>query len=161
MQAILANYFITYGYLTIFCVILLQEMGMPGLPNELVLFYFGYLSRKAEFSYVLVIGLVVLADISGSFILYCIFYYGREWILLIKPAWLPIPVKKIHSIKQKIASQKGRSIFIAKLTPFVRSYIPVVAGLLHIERALYARIIFFTACIWSGGWITAGWLLHL
>lgn len=62
---------------------------------------------------------------------------------------------------KKIASHNGRTIFMAKLTPFVRSYIPVVAGLLHISPIQYGRIIFFTAFIWSGGWITAGWLLNV
>lgn len=160
MHGILTNYFITYGYLAVFTIVLLQELGIPGLPNELVLFYFGYLSKQAGLSYPMVIGLVVLADISGSFVLYFLFYYGREWLLQIKPKWLPVPEKKISSLKQKMASHNGRTIFMAKLTPFVRSYIPIVAGLLHIERALYGRIIFLTAFIWSGGWITAGWLLH-
>lgn len=161
MQSILTSYFITYGYLAVFVMVLLQELGLPGLPNELVLLYFGYLSRQSNLSYSLLIVLVILADISGSFILYLLFYHGREWLLRIKPKWLPVPEKKIVSLKQKIVSHNGRSIFMAKLTPFVRSYIPVVAGLMHIAPLLYGRVILFTAIIWSGGWITAGWFFHL
>ncbi len=160
MSAVLTNYFILYGYFAIFAIVLLQELGMPGLPNELVLFYFGYLSRQAGLSFLLVMALVILADMLGSAILFLLFYYGKEWLAKIKPAWLPLPVKKMASIRQKIASGNGRHIFIAKLTPFVRSYIPVVAGLLQVEPVLYGRIIFLTAIIWTGGWVTAGWLLH-
>lgn len=160
MQEILTNYFVVYGYIAIFAVVLLQELGMPGLPNELVLVYFGYLSRQAELSFPLVIALVVVADMLGSAILYLLFYHGRVWLMRIKPKWVKVPVKKVNSIKQRIASQKGKPIFIAKLTPFVRSYIPVVAGLLQVEPALYGRVIILTAIIWSGGWVTAGWLLH-
>lgn len=160
MQDLLINYFVVYGYLAIFAVVLLQELGMPGLPNELVLFYFGYLSRQAGLSFPLVIALVVAADMLGSVILYLLFYHSRVWLMRIKPKWIKVPVKKIESIKQKVASKNGRHIFIAKLTPFVRSYIPVVAGLLRVEPVLYGRIIVLTAIIWSGGWVTAGWLLH-
>lgn len=160
MEEILVNYFVVYGYLAVFAMVLLQELGMPGLPNELVLLYFGYLSRQAGLSYPLVIALVVMADMLGSVILYLLFYYGRNWLMQIKPRWVKLPEKKVVSLKQKIASGGGRPIFIAKLTPFVRSYIPVVAGFLQIEPALYGRIIVVTAIIWSGGWVTAGWLLY-
>lgn len=160
MQAMLINYFIVYGYLAVFAVVLLQELGMPGLPNELVLLYFGYLSRQAGLSFPLVIALVVVADMLGSVILYLLFYYGRNWLMQIKPKWVRLPEKKVSSLKRKMASGRGRPLFIAKLTPFVRSYIPVVAGLLQIEPVLYGRVILFTAMIWSGGWVTAGWLLY-
>lgn len=160
MQAMLINYFIVYGYLAVFAVVLLQELGMPGLPNELVLLYFGYLSRQAGLSFPLVIALVVVADMLGSVILYLLFYYGRNWLMQIKPKWVRLPEKKVSSLKRKMASGRGRPLFIAKLTPFVRSYIPVVAGLLQIEPVLYGRVILFTAMIWSGRWVTAGWLLY-
>lgn len=160
MPAPILHYFLLYGYLAIFAVVLLQELGMPGLPNELVLFYFGYLAWKSGFSYPVVILLVVLADILGSVILFLLFYHCREWLVLIKPKWLKLPEKKILTLSEKIALQGGRYIFVAKLTPFVRSYIPVVAGLVQLNPMQYARIIFLTAFIWSGGWVTAGWLLH-
>ena len=133
---------------------------MPGLPNELMLLYFGYAGHKAGLSYIIVAGLSVLADIIGSFLLYLLFYYGKNFLSKIKPRWLSLPLKKIGSLRQKIIAQNGRNIFIAKLTPFVRSYLPVAAGLLQVEPVLYGRIILLTAFIWSGGWVTAGWLLH-
>ena len=160
MSNLLCNYMITYGYLAIFSIVLLQELGMPGLPNELVLLYFGYLGRQAVLSYPLVICLVVIADIIGSFILYFLFYHGRDWLKRIKPQWIKIPVKKIDALKKRIASHNGRNIFVAILTPFVRSYLPVVAGLLQVDAALYGRIVCITAFIWTGGWVTAGWLIH-
>ena len=161
MSAILTNYIITYGYFAIFGIVLLQELGMPGLPNEIVLLYFGYLGRKAGLSYPLVICLAVIADITGSFILYFLFYHGRDWLKRIKPSWVKIPVKKIDALKVKVASHNGRNIFVAKLTPFVRSYLPVVAGLLKVDTILFGRIVLITAFIWTGGWVTAGWVLYI
>lgn len=160
MSAFLTNYIITYGYLAIFCIVLLQELGMPGLPTELVLFYFGYLSRQANLSFPLVISMAIIADMAGAFLLYLLFYYCSDWLVRIKPKWLTLPVQKIESLKKKMASHNGRNILMAKLTPFVRGYIPVVAGLLQVQPAIYGRIILVTAIIWSGGWVTAGWLLH-
>lgn len=160
MTEFLTNYIITYGYLAVFCVVLLQELGMPGLPNELVIIYFGYLSRRAGLSYPVIFSLVILADMLAAFTLYLTFYYAKNMLVRIKPRWLKLPQQKIAALKARIVSHNGRNIFIAKLTPFVRSYLPVVAGLLHVRLLVYVRIIFCTAIIWSGGLITAGWLLH-
>lgn len=160
MTEFLTNYIIEYGYLAVFCIVLLQELGMPGLPNELVLIYFGYLSRKAGLSYPVVICLVIFADMLAALTLYLVFYYGKNILVRIKPRWLKLPRQRIASLKARIISHNGRNIFIAKLTPFVRSYLPVVAGLLHVRLFVYGRIIFCTAIIWSGGLATAGWLLH-
>ncbi len=159
MTHILHEYIITYGYLAIFLIVLLQELGMPGLPNEWVLLYFGYLGNQSGLSYPLLLCFVVLADITGSLLLYGIFFHAKEWLLRIKPRWLPIPVKKIRAVKQQIIQKGGRQLLVAKLTPFVRSYLPVAAGLLQVKPELYSRIVFVTALIWSGGWVTAGWLL--
>ncbi len=160
MSEMIARYIISYGYLAIFCIILLQELGMPGLPNELVLFYFGYIGNRAGLNYALVIVLAVIAEITGSFVLYFLFYHGSAFMARIKPSWLRLPTQKIALLTRKITMHNGRNMFLAKLTPFVRSYLPVVAGLLQINPLLYTRIILVTAVIWSGGWITAGWWLH-
>jgi membrane-associated protein len=111
-------------------------------------------------SYPLVILLVTIADIIGSYTIYVLFFYGSEWLATIKPKWIKLPNKKIESLKISVAAHNGRNIFVAKLTPFVRSYIPVVAGMLNIEPVFYRRIIVITAIIWTGGWVTAGWLLN-
>ena len=160
MPNFITEYISTYGYLAIFVIVLLLELGMPGLPNELVLFYFGFISHRAGLSFPLVIGIAVMADIAGSFVLYLIFYRSKKWLTRIKPSWLPLPVKKITSLRQKIEGGNGMPIFIAKLTPFIRAYLPIVAGFMQVHPYLYGRIIFCTAIIWTGGWVTAGWLLH-
>ena len=74
MSAQLTNYIVTYGYLAIFCIVLLLELGMPGLPNELILLSFGYIGRQAGLFYPLVIIIAIIADIIGSFLLYLLLH---------------------------------------------------------------------------------------
>ncbi|MEO8171434.1 MAG: VTT domain-containing protein [Sediminibacterium sp.] len=160
MTELITNYFITYGYLAIFCIVLLQEMGMPGIPNELVLIYFGYLGHRSGLSCTIIICLAIIADMIGSLFLYLLFYYGKNLLARVKPRWLRLPTQRISSLREKIISKNGRNIFIAKLTPFVRSYLPVVAGLLQVQHQVYGRIVFCAAIVWNGSLITAGWLLY-
>jgi len=63
-----------YGYLSIFLLVFLQEIGIPSFPNELLLLYTGYLAYKGILDLFKVLMMVVAADISGSFILYILFF---------------------------------------------------------------------------------------
>jgi membrane protein DedA with SNARE-associated domain len=161
MDEMISNYIIHYGFIAIFVIVLLHELGMPGLPNEMVLFYFGFVCYKYHLDLITVICLVILADITGSLILYCVFFYGSFWMKKIKVKWLKLPERKIQSIKEKILLHDGRNIFFAKLTPFVRTYIPVVAGMIQIKPYLFGRIVLFTAVIRSFCWLIAGWYIHV
>ncbi len=161
MPDFITGYIALYGYAAIFCWVLLQEMGMPGIPNELVLIYCGYLAHGAGLSYLIILAVVVLADIVASLFLYILFYHGRWWLLRIKPKWISLPEKKIMRVKAMMVTRNGRKLFICKLTPFVRSYVPVVAGLLQLPTGSYTRIVLLTAVIWSGGLVTIGWVIKL
>ena len=125
------------------------------------MFYFGYIGHKAGLFFPAVIGIGVVADIVGSLLLYLLFYYGKKRLVPLKPKWMKLSARKVDFLTKKIMLHKGRNLFIAKMTPFIRGYVAVVAGLLHIPPALYGRVIVFTAIIWTGGWLTAGWLLFL
>jgi membrane protein DedA with SNARE-associated domain len=72
----ITSYIANYGYLALFCIVVFMELGVPGLPNEVVLFYFGYACRKAGLFFPAVLGTGVVADIAGSLLLYFLFFYG-------------------------------------------------------------------------------------
>ena len=161
MFAQVTFYIANYGYPALFCIIVLMELGMPGLPNEVVLFYFGYACHKAGLFFPAIIGTGVVADITGSLLLYFFFLYGRNRLIRLKPKWLRVSSQKIDRLIQKIGLRRGRNLFIAKMTPFIRGYVAVVAGLLQIPPILFGWVTVLTAISWTGGWLTAGWLLAL
>ena len=159
MFAQLTFYIANYGYLALFCIIVLMELGMPGLPNEVVLIYFGYICRKAGLFFPAVMGTGVVADIIGSLLLYFFFLYGRNRLIRLKPKWLRVSSQKIDRLTKRIGFGRRRNLFLAKMTPFIRGYVSVIAGLLQIPLILYGWITVLTAISWTGGWLIVGWLL--
>ena len=70
-------FIINYGYLAIFALVFLQEVGIPNpVPNELVLIFSGYLAFKGILYLPLVILAAVSADFIGTNILYFTFYFA-------------------------------------------------------------------------------------
>lgn len=154
----LAIYITKYGYLAIFSLVFLQEIGVPNpVPNELVLLFSGYLAYSGILSFPLVFFAVVAADFIGTSLLYFIFYFLESTFLKKAPKWFP--VKKVEKFTEKIAKKGMFSIYLGRLLPYARGYISVAAGLVRIPPKIFLITVFLSAVTWSGGYALAGRLL--
>ena len=154
----LSNYIIKYGYLTIFSLVFLQEIGVPNpVPNELILLFSGYLASLGKLSFVLVILTVVFADFIGTSLLYFVFYFIGQRVLKKNYKWLP--KEKIDRIIKRI-SERGRwGIYLGRLISYLRGYTSVAAGLLRIKPHVFLPVVLISAITWSGGYVIIGRLL--
>jgi membrane protein DedA with SNARE-associated domain len=150
---------IQYGYLAIFTLILLQEVGMPNpIPNEFVLLFSGYLA----FSGILNVGLVILsaiaADLLASILLYEAFYFFGNF-LIGKTTRLPARLlKKVDDLSQRFNLKKPLEIGLSRLTPFIKGYVSILCGLLHLSQKKYGIILTLTSVIWSSMYVFVGYL---
>lgn len=155
MPTDLANYIIRYGYLTIFSLVFLQEIGVPNpVTNELVLLFSGYLAYTGRLDLTLVVLTVVAADVLGTSLLYFIFYLFGEYLLKHAPKWLPM--QKIENLKNKVKNRGRMGIFVGRLIPYVRGYTSVAAGLLEIPPKVFLTSVILSALLWSGGYVVIG-----
>ena len=156
----LVIYILKYGYYAIFLFVFSQEIGLPNpIPNELVLLFSGYLAFMGLLKLPFVILAALLADFTGTCILFIIFYFFGNFILQHKPRWLPIPVKSIARLQERITKNGLTGIYLGRLTPFIRGYTSVIAGLLQIKPKVFAPIALITATIWATMYVMAGILL--
>ena len=150
-------YITKYGYLAVFLMVFLQEIGFPNpVPNELLLIFSGYLTYKGMLSFFLLIPVVLAADLSGTFILFFLFRGAGQKILQKAPRWFPLSGDGFRNLQQKISSGGNLSIFLLRLTPFTRGYTSAISGLTGVKPGVYTRIAIPTAMIWAFGYITAG-----
>ncbi len=154
----LASYIIEYGYITIFGLVFLQEIGIPNpIPNELILLFAGYLASVGKLDFYWVVVTVVAADVIGTSILYSIFYYFGKRIMKHFKRFLPS--KKIDSLIDFL-SKKGRwGIYLGRLLPLLRGYASVAAGLLRLPPHEFIPAVLLSAVTWSGGYVIVGWIL--
>jgi membrane protein DedA with SNARE-associated domain len=153
-------YVTTYGYLAIFILVFLQEIGLPNpFPNELLLIFSGYLT----FMKILFLPFVILTALSADFIaaniLYFMFYKTGSFILRKKPKWIPLSEKMIDRLSAKISKGGNVNIFIFRVTPFTRGYTSVISGLIRIQPKIYLPIIVFSGLTWAALWVITGHLI--
>ena len=153
--------FITrYGYMAIFILVFLQEIGMPNpIPNELVLIFSGYLSFKGLLYLPFVILTVISADFIGTNILYIIFYNAGTYIMQKKPKWIPLSARMIDRLSGKISEGGLFNIFLFRVTPFTRGYTSVITGLFHIKPRIFLPIALISASTWATIYVVTGYII--
>jgi membrane protein DedA with SNARE-associated domain len=154
-------YYVTsYGYLAIFILVFLQEIGMPNpFPNELLLLFSGYLSFKGLLYIPYVILTVVCADFIGTNILYFLFYSTGALIMQKKPKWMPLPDKLISQLSDKISRGGMMRIYIFRVTPFTRGYASVITGLLQIKPAVFLPLALISGLTWALVYVVIGYYI--
>lgn len=156
----LAFYLSQYGYLAIFLLVFSQEAGAPNpIPNELVLVFSGYLAFSGTLHLPFIILTALVADLLAASILFTIFYLFGNYILYKKNRWLPISES---TLKKQIIRFKERgltTIILGRLTPFVRGYVAVICGIMHIKPKKYGMIIFATSIFWGSAYVVTGYFL--
>jgi membrane protein DedA with SNARE-associated domain len=160
MPSQLMHFFVLYGYLAIFLTVFLQEIGIPAVvPNEASLFFFGYLSYQGNLNLGIVLTISILSEVTGTVLVYAVFYLFGSILIRNRPNWLPIPLVRIREFKSKIIKRGSRAIFIGRVTPFLRGYTSVIAGLIRTPARKYSGIVFMAAICSTGTYVMAGWLL--
>jgi membrane protein DedA with SNARE-associated domain len=158
MSPTLSAYILKYGYIAIFSLVFLQEIGVPNpVPNEVVLLFSGYLSSVGQLDCSTVLITVIAADALGSSLLYMTFYYFGQRVLQKWPR--VIPTSKLAYLTARVAHQDRWSIYVGRHIPFLRGYTAVAAGLLKISPTIFLPAVLLSALTWSGGYVMAGKLL--
>ena len=155
------NFITQYGYLAIFALVFLQEIGIPTIvPNELVLAFSGYLTVDGTLSLPLVFIAAILGDFIGTTVLFYVFYFFGKKILEKKPRWIPINREKIERLGQIITEKNKWGMFLCRLIPFIRGYASVAAGILQLKPRVFLSMVALSAIIWSGGYVLIGKLSY-
>jgi len=152
----IANYgFFAYAILF---VILFAETGLvftPFLPGDSLLFASGALAAMGAFNIVILVGLLWTAAFLGDTVNYWIgHFFGQK---LIDHPIIPINQEHIDKTQKFYAKHGGKTIFLARFLPIIRTFAPFVAG---IGKMDYKKFIYYNASgglVWVGGFTLVGY----
>lgn len=139
--------------------IVLIESGVlfPVLPGESLLFTAGLLHDRLGLHLPTLILLVVVAAFIGAQIGY---FLGAKWgRRFFKPDARILKTAHLEKAEHYFTNYGGRSLIIGRFIPFVRTFIPIAAGM---ARYPYPKFLAFNtlgAVVWGAGFILVGALL--
>jgi membrane protein DedA with SNARE-associated domain len=110
MSSTLSAYIVKYGYMAIFSLVFLQEIGVPNpIANELVLLFSGYLTSIHKLDFMTVLITVIAGDTLGTSLLYMMFYYFGQRVLQKWPRL--ISTNKLTYLTTRVSQQNRWSIY--------------------------------------------------
>lgn len=150
------------GYLGLLFLMFIENV-FPPIPSELILPMGGYLAKTGEMSFPLVILMGGLGATLGSLPLYYIGYaFGEKRVRNFcknHGFWLGVDEHDFDKAKQWFSRHQGKSIFLCRMVPGVRSLIAVPAGVNRMELPKYLLYTFLGSSLWSLFLVTAGYFL--
>ena len=162
MPDISIEYIITsLSYLGIF--LLMITNGVVSFPSSQVLYIIaGYFIFTGNLSLPLVIGAGALGNTIGNIVLYeLVRTRGVGYVEAIAVKLYQIPKEKFERnlAKVQVAFQKKGAwfVFVGKLIPALKVFVPIPAGLAKMNRTLYAVTILIASIVWTLPFIAIGY----
>ena len=158
----LANFVATYGtwvYALLFLIIFVETgvVVMPFLPGDSLLFVVGALCGAGLMNYPLSMALLTAAAILGDQCNYSIGrYFGPKVFQWENTRFFnKNAFDQAHAFYEK---HGGITIILARFFPFLRTFVPFVAGVAAMTRSRFTLYNVVGAAIWVCGVVTAGYL---
>jgi membrane-associated protein len=161
------EWIITNGGLYFLLLVVFAETGLfVGffLPGDSLLFAAGiFLERLAAeffgFHYSAIIVLVIVASVLGNLVGY---WFGRKTGPLLyerKETWL---FRRKHLLRATdFYNQYGKAtIFLAKFLPIIRTFAPIVAGVVRMHRPTFIFYNVFGSIVWVSSMMLGGYFLE-
>ena len=139
------------SYTAIF--LLMIANGIINFPSSQVLYLIvGYFISAEKLLFIPAVAVGALGNTIGNIIAFLLIKkYGHPLahkILMMQESVF----KKIHAALHETFSQKGLWwLFVGKLTPSVKAFIPVVAGLADTDTAITSTIFLLASIVWATG----------
>ena len=141
-------------------VIVFVETGlvvMPFLPGDSLLFIVGALSGAGLLSLPLAMVLLLVAAIAGDQTNYTLgrFFGPRVFRWEHSRFFNRRAFEQAHAFSEKYG---GITIVLARFIPFIRTFVPFVAGVAEMDRSRFTVYNVAGGCLWVVGLLMAGYL---
>lgn len=162
------QWIVDHGGLYIVVLIVFIETGLFFgffLPGDSLLFIAGMVIANSlspfDTSWVnLVFWILTIgtAGVLGNFVGYWFGYKSGNILLERKDTWL-FKKRYIYQAKEFYDKRGGVAIVLARFLPIVRTFAPIVGGLVKMPKGKFALCNIFGSFLWASTIVTAGYLL--
>ena len=168
LKDLIADYGVTVVYCILFAIIFAESGLFFGffLPGDSLLLTAGLLAFKGvmvgeeevKLSLFVLMPLLFVAAVLGDNVGY---WFGRKVgpPLFRRPQSLLFRPKNLQAAKVFYDKHGGKTITIARFTPFIRTFVPIVAGAVGMEWRRFTFFNLFGGLLWAVGVTLAGYLL--
>jgi membrane protein DedA with SNARE-associated domain len=155
---ILLAWLVAYGYLALFLILFVEELGVPlPLPGDLALLFAGYLVGRGILRFDVTLLVALAAVLGGASALYALTRrYGHP--LLARYG------RRIHLDEGRLRRFEATSrrfgpagVFVVRLVPGMRIYTAALAGLTGVPFTRFFLALTPAALVWAAAFVAIGY----
>lgn len=163
MKEWIMNFIQQYGYISLFSLMILENL-FPPIPSEVILTFMGFMISQNRFQMIGSIVVATLGSFIGTYILYSL---GK----LLTPEYLnqflkSFLAKKLHFKKENIEKTEDyflrfgtKFVFFGRFIPMIRSFISIPAGMSQMPLFTFSLYSLLGTLIWDTLLIFIGFYL--
>lgn len=149
----LENIVTSFSYVGIF--LLMIANGFISFPSSQILYIIvGYFISKGTLNFILASCAGAIGNTIGNILLYEL---ARRRGLSYITQYKMFPLREVKKVEVAFRRKGVWFLFIGKLLPAIKVFVPIPAGIGKMNRALYAGVILFSSYIWSLVFILIGY----
>ena len=149
----------TFGTIGLFTIVFVESGLLVGffLPGDSLLFTAGLLASQGKLNFAVIFVGCMLAAILGDQVGYSI---GRTAgpRLLARERWFT-QRRHVARAERFFNRRGGQAVLIARFVPIVRTFVPVMAGVVRMPYRKFLAWNIAGGVLWGGGVTTAGYIL--
>lgn len=152
------QYFVAYGPIAIYVIVLLEYLNLPGFPAGVIMPLAGIWASRGGLSFLLTMLITIAAGLTGSIILYWLGRGGGEAFL--QKYYHRFPGQR-ELIEEKMEYLRGKGsigVFVSKLIPMVRTLISIPAGIIKMDFRSYVISSTLGVAVWNLVFVGAGYI---
>jgi membrane protein DedA with SNARE-associated domain len=147
------------GLPALFALMLVESVGIPPLPSEVILPFAGFLVASGVYGFPAAFVAALAGGVVGAFAAYAIGRYGRKWLERSGTGGLRLDPKHLASMDRWFAKHGEGTVGVARLIPIVRAYISYPAGTARMEPGRFGLYTAVGAAPFTFVLIYAGYVL--
>lgn len=141
------------GYIGIFALMIAN--GFSTLPSSQALYIItGYFISRGDLTWMPVIVFGAVGNTIGNILLYeATRRHGLKYAL----KWNMLPEKEIRKLEHVFKKRGAGFLFLGKLIPALKVFVPVAGGLAKTPRPLFTALMLASSIIWAIGFNSLGY----
>lgn len=136
------------GYFGITSLMSLESAGVP-IPSEIIMPFSGYLASVGVLSIWFVVFWATIGNLLGSLVLYFIGCYGGRRLVIKYGHYFLVSESEVSLADGWFKKYGSFAIFFSRMTPVVRTYISLPAGIAKMNLSKFLIYTFFGSVPWN------------
>lgn len=150
----------TIGLAGLFSLMLVESVGIPPLPSEVILPFAGFLVAEGVYGFGPAVLVAVLGGVAGAYIAYAIGRWGRGRLTTLGIGRLRVAPSHLERMDSFFARRGEITVGLARLVPVVRAYISYPAGTARMSPVRFGLFTALGSIPYAVGFIYAGMVLQ-